>query len=160
MEDISLTPAVESSLVNNGYRGVPHLTDLQVDPATGFMVSSRVDGISSLLKTNILESFRKSGNLSLACRVNGVAPRVMRWHTVNDPVYSEALNEAREELSDGAEGNIVEHMSRPSNFMDRIAWLRAHRREKWGDRQDVTVNHNVRVVKNLTLKAKDYSEEP
>lgn len=133
----------------------PKATAMVLDPETGFLESPRHDGIRGSIKARILDNYRITGNLTEACRVNGVRPGLIRWHFANDPAFKAALDECREEISDKAEGHIVQWMSEQKNVIDRLAWLRAHRPERWNPKAEVSVTHNVDLTRKLAAKARE-----
>jgi hypothetical protein len=135
-----------------GFLGLP--SKFETDEATGFMVSPRSDGITVQLKLNILEMYRSSGNLTESCRINGVEPRLIRYHCKHDPVFKEAIDECREALCDKAEGHIVQWMGEQKNVIDRLAWLRAYRPDRWNPKQETTMRHSVEVTHRLAEKAR------
>lgn len=140
---------------------MPDLNDetaYRQDPETGLLESPRTDRISVETKQTIAEMFRKSGNLTLACRSIGVDPRVMRQVANSDPAFRALLDEAREEISDRAEGFVVQWMGEQRNVIDRLAWLRAHRSERWNPKQEMTVTHNVGQTKALAVEARKVIE--
>lgn len=135
-----------------GFLGEP--SRLELDEATGFLQSPRHDGITALTKVNILDIYRQSGNLTAASRINGVEPRLVRWHMTHDPAFKAAIDEARQEIADNAEGFIVKWMGEPKNVIDRLAWLRAHRPERWNPKAEVSITHQVDVTARLAEKAR------
>lgn len=131
-------------------------TALRIAP-NGFLESPRKDRVPSELKTQVIEIYSRTGNFTGACRTVGVDPRNMRLHIAADPVFKQAVDEAREGICDKAEGHIVEHMSRPNNVVDRLAWLRAWRPERWAPQQLGDASRSpVEITVNLSTKAIDY----
>lgn len=126
--------------------------------SNGFLETPRIDGVSAVVKANIVENYSRSGNLTTACRENGVDPRIMRIHYNSDPAFKRAIDEAREQICDKAEGHIVEHMSRPGNVIDRLSWLRAHRPGKWNPTANIQVTVDREKVQQLAEQAKQYVE--
>ena len=128
-------------------------TAYQVAPQTGYLESPRIDRLSQESKTLIIENYAKSGNLTDACVRAGVLPRLFRMHMNLDSTLMKELTEAREQICDKAEGHIVEHMSRPNNVVDRLAWLRAWRASRWNPQAQINVNVDVKQTESLSLKA-------
>lgn len=131
-------------------------TVLLPDPTTGFLASSRCDRIAPELKTKLLELYRQSGNLHESARQAGIQPRVMRWHLVHDPEFKRQYQEVLDCITDEAEGAVRTFMLRPSNVIDRMAWLRARRPGVWNPQQNQTVEVNVKVTDRLVSKAQGY----
>lgn len=127
---------------------------LRLDPVSGFMVSSRDDGVSSQIKTDILEVYRRTGNLSEASRAYGIAPGLTRWHMGQDPEFKRQIDECRQQICDKAEGHIVQWMGEQKNVIDRLAWLRAYRPGTWNPKTEHSVTHNVEVTARLADKAR------
>ena len=124
--------------------------------ASGYLESPRKDRISQEIKALVIENYAKSGNLSDACRLAGVIPRTFRWHMNLDRNLMRELTEAREQISDKAEGHMVEHMSRPNNVIDRLAWLKAWRPDRWNPAAKFEVKHSVEVTQQLAARAAEY----
>ena len=78
----------------------------------------------------------------------------MRIHAVEDQEFKGALDEARQEIADQAEGYVTQYMARPGNFMDRIAWLRAYRSKVWNPAAQLNVTHDVTITANLASEAR------
>lgn len=148
-------PQELAPLVKRGFRGPDvHMTELKLDPVTGFLESSRDDGITGQVKRNILDIYATTGNLTAACLQIGVDPRTIRWHIKHDPAFEKARAECWEIISDKAEGHIVEWMGSQKNVIDRLAWLRAHRPDRWNPKAEVSVTHNTEVTVKLAEKAR------
>lgn len=70
-----------------------------------------------------------------------------------------AIMEARERISDKAEGHIVEHMGNRGNVVDRLAWLRAWRPAIWNPERKMTVDVQVNQLAPALDKASAYDAE-
>lgn len=121
-----------------------------------FLESPRTDRISAQLKELIVEEYGKTGNLDAVCRQYSIAPRVFRICMNTDKELMAAIMEARERISDKAEGHIVEHMSRASNVVDRLAWLRAWRPAIWNPQPNGAINVNVNISERLASAGQQY----
>ena len=119
------------------------------------MESPRKDGVTGQLKQDILELYRSNGNMAASCRLHALEPRQIRWHMANDPAFKAAVDEARQEICDKAEGHIVQWMGEQKNVIDRLAWLRAYRPGTWNPKQEYNVTHDVNVTARLAGKARE-----
>ena len=121
-----------------------------------FLESPRADRLSAQMKQSIVDDYAKTGNITLTCQKFGVHPRFFRIAMNNDQGLMKAITEAREQLSDKAEGHIVEHMGHRANVIDRLAWLRAWRPGVWAPQTDQVVKHSVTVTHTLASAAQQY----
>jgi hypothetical protein len=133
-------------------------TKLVPDQRTGLLESPRTDRVPVESKAKLIEIYRQTGNLTQACRVVGLDPRNMRLHYNQDEVFKAQLDEARQEICDRAEGYVVEYMARPSNVVDRMAWLRAYRPGIWNPERRIEVQHNIQVTQQLAQEARKIVE--
>lgn len=124
-----------------------------------FLESPRTDRISAQLQELVVEEYSKTGNLDASCRKLGVIPRTFRWLMNQDRELMGAIVEARERISDKAEGHIVEHMGNRGNVIDRLAWLRAWRPGVWNPDKRVQLDVNVTQVTQAIDKAGAYEAE-
>lgn len=115
--------------------------------ANGFLESNRIDRISAEIKAKIIEMYRQTGDLTASAKAFGVAPSVARWHRQYDDAFREACDESIEQLSDRAEGSIVQNFSKTP--ADRIFWLKTRRRHIYGDQLQVTANHQHEIIGKL-----------
>lgn len=123
---------------------------------TKFLESPRIDRVPVELKQLVTETYVQTGNFTSACRIVGIDPRNMRLHLNADPEFAKAIAEAREQISDKAEGHIVEHMGRAQNVVDRLAWLRAWRPAVWNPQRESGVTVNVQITEKLAGSALSY----
>lgn len=76
---------------------------------------------------------------------------------MRDEAYKRALDEARAEISDRAEGSIVRNLD-SSNPTWSIFWLKCNRPEIYGDHQRLTVTQNHEVTARIAETARAYTE--
>lgn len=124
--------------------------------ANSFLESPRIDRVPAELKAQVIEIYGKTGNFTSACRMVGIDPRNMRLHLNADPEFRRAVDEAREGICDKAEGHIVEHMSRPSNVVDRLAWLRAWRPAIWNPKPELAGPASIEVTVKLAAESRQF----
>jgi hypothetical protein len=138
---------------------VPNGQETTLRPVTVQLLESpRHDRISAELKAKLVEIYRETGNLYKSCQLIGLDPRVMRWHQANDDAFKAELDRARQDICDRAEGYVVEYMARPSNVVDRMAWLRAYRPGIWNPERRIEVQHNIQVTQQLASEARKVVE--
>lgn len=136
---------------------------MEVDPETGFLTPANYHaktGVTPEVKLTFLEVYRQTRNFSEAARVCGFS-RVHFHHLRSiDSVFDAAVREIQEEVSDRLESVMAINAEKPSGFMDRIAWLRAHRPEKYGDKKQVTYSVDASMIQALSESAKLYAPAP
>lgn len=109
------------------------------DPKTGFLTHSaeyKREGFTIAMKEKVLEYLKQEFHLSNAAKFVGIARRTLELHLQLDEEFARRVDEIRDSECDSLEVRVLEEGKKKS-FMDRIAWLRAHRPEKWGDRKSV-----------------------
>jgi len=130
-----------------------------VDKTTGFLTPRdtdyAVERLTSDKKLRILELYRNKPDLAGAARACEVNPATVYAHARNDPAFRKALDLIREEHTDAVESRVREYAERPSNFMDRMAWLRAHRADKWNPESKVRITHDRPSVEALYQDIQD-----
>jgi hypothetical protein len=127
-------------------------------PVTVTMLESpRSDRLSTQLKTQILDKYRETGNLCAASVAVGVPYATARWHLEADPAFKEAVDGCHREFVERAKGYMIQHMSRPGNYMDRVTIARRFEPGVWGN--EVNVRHSVdeKQVLGLADRAKTYA---
>ena len=115
--------------------------------------STLFDGFDSKKKQLFLELYAKSPNLTAAAQAIGHSPQLIHYHFERDPEFKKAFDAVRQGLCDQLEGKVYEYGQRPQNFMDRIAYLRAYRPDRWNPQAQITVQHNVDVTAKLSTRA-------
>lgn len=118
--------------------------DCHVDPATGMIEAHQVVGFTIRRKLLFLELAKKIWpNLSLICEHIGIAPTTYRAHYNIDRVFREQIIAIEEAVTDRVEAKLAEFALEKGNFMDRIAWLRAHRGSKYNEKKMIQVDVNM-----------------
>lgn len=97
-------------------------------------------------RAQVVDLLAQGYNLSSAARAVGIHPRTAYLHQANDPDFARAVAEAREIGIDRMEDAMREKALAPQGFLPNIAWLKAHRREKWGDKLETTSHSTLRIV--------------
>lgn len=113
------------------------------DPKTGFLTHSeeyKREGFTIPKKLKVLEYLAKEFHLSNAAKFVGMSRRALEYHLQFDEEFARQVDDIRESETDNLEVRVLQEGKKKS-FMDRIAWLRAHRPQKWGDRKSVV--HSV-----------------
>lgn len=136
---------------------------LTVDPATGFLGSingtNTLDTFTADKKQLFLDKYRITANISAIARELGFNPATVYLHIRQDEKFKQALESARNEISDRLESKLVEYGAQPNHFMDRIAWLRAYRADRYNPDWKGTVNVDVSFVNAIADKAKAIDAE-
>lgn len=97
-------------------------------------------------KAALLELLAQGHNLTVAAAKVGIHRRTAYLHRDNDPEFAQAISEAREAGIDQVEDWMLEKARSPSGFLANIAWLKAFRRERWGDKLDVTSRTTINII--------------
>lgn len=118
-----------------------------LDDKTGYKYLAHTShGLTLDKKIKFIDLLRKCWpNIAQARREIGISSRVYKQHIAMDAKFAADIEDIKEELVDRIEGIMAENaQSGPKGFLDRIAFLRAHRRDLYGNRATVDVNvHNV-----------------
>jgi hypothetical protein len=115
---------------------------MRKDPATGFMERPPEKGMRFLTaedKKTFLELYRETWNFGKSCDAIGFNRWTVTEHLKLDPEFKKALADSREKMCDNLENKLYENAQKDRGFMDRIALLRAHRGEIYG--QKATIEH-------------------
>lgn len=121
------------------------------DPKTGFLTHSeayKVVGFTPAMKLRVLEYLEKDLNIANAAKVVGICRRTLDWHIQLDEEFSRQIEDIRQAECDNIEVRVLQEAKKKS-FMDRMAWLRAHRPEKWGERKNVVHSFDKVALESL-----------
>ncbi len=134
---------------NNGNR-------LLTDKETGLLYVNSVNGFTLLKKKKFIEIAPKYWpDISLICQFVGIVKNTYRNHYMHDKVFREKMDELNESTTDKIEASLAQYATEKGNFMDRIAWLRAHRGEKYNEKKmlqvDVTISKDQLAAKKASL---------
>ena len=117
---------------------------LLTDKETGFLYSPRSVGFTLPLKKKFVEIAPKYWpNITLICDFIGISKNAYKSHYMHDKVFRDRLDALSEAVTDRVETAMATYALEKSNFMDRIAWLRAHRGEKYNEKRIVQVDVNM-----------------
>lgn len=129
---------------------------LAPNPKTGFLESSQRVGFTSEKKLRSLELARECVELRgelpdipSICKALGI------WHTTfyEHLRMDEEFKRQWEEMLDICEHELVKTMyangRKPSGYMDRITWLRAHRPGKWNPDYKLNISTDSVQLKGL-----------
>lgn len=120
----------------------------EIDKTTGFLTPtdpSLVGGFTARQKVMFLDSFKTSANLAKAAGLVGFKRKEVIAHFEQDAVFYKAYQEAVESLCDEAESHIYRIAGR--NPTAAIMFLKAFRKERWGDKPQK--EDNKRTVEKL-----------
>lgn len=126
--------------VNSNIGGV----NCSIDPQTGMIEVDKIKGFTIKRKVMFLELAKKLWpNISLICEHIGIASNTYRAHYNVDRVFRDKITAIEEAVTDNVEAKLAEYALEKANFMDRIAWLRAHRGSKYNEKRMIQVDVNM-----------------
>lgn len=109
-------------------------------------------------KRLFLDTFAKTPNLTGVAEALGHSRQVIFYHLERDPEFKKEFEAVKEGLVDVLEGKVYEYGQRPQNFMDRIAYLRAFRPERWAPQPTLSLNVNLQQSERLAGNARQFIE--
>jgi len=114
-------------------------------------VESELKGFTAEEKERFLEVLTERGNVARACTAVGVTRRTAVTARQRDPLFAWAWSEILESKIDDVEDVLHQQCLNPSsaNTVARIFYLKAARRDHYGDHVRVAVDHRVDVVVEL-----------
>ena len=129
---------------------------LQINPESGFLESTGKHIFSSAMKFRALELARENlemkgemPDIPATCKALGIKHNTFYDHLRVD----EEFKAQWEEVLDVCEQELVKTMyangRKPSGYMDRITWLRAHRPGKWNPDFKLNINTDGAQVKGV-----------
>lgn len=117
---------------------------LLTDKETGLLYSNVVSGFTLPLKKKFLEIAPKYWpDITLVCNFIGISKQTYKAHYMHDKVFRDFLDALTEATTDKIETAMAKYALEKGNFMDRIAWLRAHRGEKYNEKKMIQVDVNL-----------------
>ena|SRR3990167_6890853 len=125
------------------------------DPKTGFLTHSeayKIAGFTPEMKQRVIGYLRKEFHIGNAAESVGICRRTLDWHLQLDEGFANDVQQVREMECDSLELRVLQEGKKKS-FMDRIAWLRAHRPQKWGDRKSVVHSVDSNALELLHKRA-------
>lgn len=140
------------------------MVPLAPNPETGFLESGGVGAFDSAKKVKFLEIARHAAENKLMPDVPGIckALNVSTFVFYEHRRLDELFRAQWETVLDTCESTLVQMMyangQRPSGYMDRITWLRAHRPGMWNPDLKVNINQDSSQVKGLFEGAKTIIE--
>lgn len=78
-------------------------------------------------------------HIKKTCDIIGISQQTYRNHYNNDVKFRELIDEVKEERLDNLEAVMLDNGEKPAGFLDRIAYLRAHRPHLYNPAQKVIV---------------------
>ena len=110
------------------------------DPETGLMHTGRDNGFNLVRKKKFLEIAPQYWpDITLTCDLVGISKTAYKAHYMYDPVFRAKIDAINEGITDKIEAAMAKYATQQGNFMDRIAWLRAHRGEKYNEKKIVQI---------------------
>lgn len=118
---------------------------LRPNPETGFLESNRESSFSSVMKVKFLEIAKGFADRKMMpdvgdiCKEVGISIRTYWKHVALDAKFAEAWEEIVDICESSLVSKMYEYGQRPSNYMDRITWLKNMRPERWDPEQRVRI---------------------
>lgn len=113
---------------------------LRTDPETGLLYSCIQIGFTLEKKLKCIEIAPKYyPDISLICDFVGISKNAYKAHYMLDKVFRAKMDAIAEAKTDEIEAAMAKFALQQGNFMDRIAWLRAHRGEKYNEKKIVQI---------------------
>lgn len=142
----------------------PHHT---TDPETGFMESkSYVYAFDAQKKTQFIRCLVDNGlGIYEACEAMGISHHTLNKHYHNDPVFKEALDEAKLEYGSRLDALSKKNAMNPRSVIERIFQLKSIFPERYADKRDsgaVTVNIAIdeKVLESIKLRQQSIDVVP
>lgn len=131
---------------------------LKVDPETGYMVAGAnysLTGLQPKHKIKFLEAFRECGDFGQSAKSTGFNRNTFTEHLNIDEKFRDDFKIVLESIGDELEGVMLNRAKHPNGFMDRIAWLRAHRPGKYNPRTVIVHENDKRGLDFLLDRMKE-----
>lgn len=78
-------------------------------------------------------------NVNLCCAAAGISDSTFYSHRKNDPIFALKVAEVDRSITDRIEGVMADEAVKPASFLDRMAYLRAHRPELYNPARKIIV---------------------
>lgn len=118
-----------------------------------FLDSPQINGFDVDKKRLFLEAYAKSPTITGAAALIGHPRETIYLAIDKDPEFKRAFEAVQQGLTDNLESKVYEYGQRPTNFLDRIAWLKARRPDVWNPERKVTIDMNVNHLTQAIDKA-------
>lgn len=136
---------------------------LTPNPKTGFLESRNPSmlGFTSDRKAKFIELATKQASMGAMpsvpnlCKAVDIAHHTFYSHIRNDPAFKQAWENTLDVIEDNLVQTMVTNGQRPSGFMDRIAWLRAHRPQRWNQDYKGQISSDDQGHKNVISQYSD-----
>lgn len=116
--------------------------ELFKDERTGLLYEdpSLPASLTLILKEKSIELLAKHfPDIGFVCHELGISRSQFDRHYRMDPVYRARIKDVESDMTDQVEGELLK-AAKGKSFLDRIAWLRAHRPEKYNDTRIIKVD--------------------
>lgn len=132
------------------------MTENQIDKTTGYLILSHngaYEAISPETKSKFLELMTQRWNLGVACKQLGLNRDSIYRHLELDDKFKQDYIALLEDVNDLHENTISDASLKSKNFVASIAWLKAHRPNKWREKTVIQqIDHNNDDKLKLLLK--------
>jgi hypothetical protein len=124
------------------------------DPETGLLFSNQTVGFTLLLKKKFMEvAVTYYPDITTICAIIGISKGCYKSHYMVDQVFREYMDSLEEGITDKIEASMAKFALQSGNFMDRIAWLRAHRGSKYNEKKILSIEANLSKTQLDTKKS-------
>ena len=107
-------------------------------------------------KLRFIEILRKTWpHIKKACDAVGISTQTYRNHYGSDSKFKELIDELKEERLDNLEAVMLDNGEKPAGFLDRIAYLRAHRPALYNPAQKVIVERQDHLTIDVAQQRVD-----
>jgi hypothetical protein len=138
------------------------MVDGDVARAVILKVEAQLESFTLEEKRRWLECLEERGNVYLACKACGISRRAVNTAAERDALFADAWHEILEGRIDAVEDVLYDQCLNPSsaNTIARIFYLKAARRDRYGEHVRVESSHRVNVVVELMPPREDPSALP
>lgn len=133
-------------------------SSLVIDEDTGYLSPGKnysLTGFTAQKKAMLLQLFKESGNLGESALAVGTCRETVMQHLKMDPIFKRDFDGVVNECGDVLESVMFQRAKTPNGFMDRIAWLRAHRPDKYNPRTLIVHQSEKGNVDQILSSMKD-----
>jgi hypothetical protein len=131
---------------------------LEKDPKTGFLQPAKnyqLVGFTGEKKLAFLELYKEKGDIAGAMKAIGLEASAFYNHVREDEAFRRAYLEVVESMENKISG-VMYQKGKEGSFIHGIAWLRAHKPGKWGNKTVISHQSGGAEVDGVVSKADDY----
>lgn len=94
----------------------------------------------------ILQGLQDGWSITTAARSVGASRQAIYDRINRDPAFGEAITQCKREGIDTVVDLVRQNAERPQNFLDRVAWLKAHDPARWRDDRPQAQTPTINIV--------------